>query len=102
MSNSFFVYLRKETTLSYKPMQRIIIEAPGGTELTYLVKLLRRLDFVRSVRLEPEAVEEKVLDEYVQEGSPMSLEEFHQRIALAEAEDEAGLSIPDEELQIDF
>ena len=83
-------------------MQRIIIEATGGTELTYLVKLLRRLDFVRSVRLEPDDAMEKRGDEYVQAGSPMSLEEFHKRITLSEAEDEAGLSIPDEELQIDF
>ncbi len=83
-------------------MQRIIIEAPDGKDLRYLVKLLRRLDFVRSVHLESEEFEEKILDEYIQTGPPMTLEQLRQRIKLAEAEDEAGLSIPDEELQVDF
>lgn len=81
-------------------MQRIIIEAPGGKELTYLIKLLRRLDFVRSVRLEP--AEQGDTDPYIHQGTPMSLNEFQQRIAQAEKEDEDGLSIPDEELKIDF
>ena len=83
-------------------MQRIIIEAPGGKELTYLVNLLQRLDFVRSVRLEGEVTDSSALDPLVHKGEPMSLEAFKARIALAEAEDEAGLSIPDEELKIDF
>jgi len=83
-------------------MQRIIIEAPGGKELTYLVNLLRRLDFVRSVRLEGEGGESSQLDPLVHAGEPMTLEAFKARILLAEAEDEAGLSIPDEELKIDF
>ena len=83
-------------------MQRIIIEAPGGKELTSLVQLLRRLDFVRSVRLEPEVGEPTVWDKAVEPGKPMSMEEFLTRIQLAEAEDETGLSIPDEELKIDF
>jgi hypothetical protein len=84
------------------PTHRIIIEAPGGQELQQLVNLLRRLDFVRSVRWETGEEEEVFMDPYVQPGPPMSMEVFTQRIALAEAEDQAGSSLLDEEWEPDF
>lgn len=91
-------------------MQKIIIQVSENVRIQNLIKDLKHLDYISSVKLQKsdllvsdsEIKGKHSVDEYVTQGKPMSLDTFRERIKTAEKEDEHGKSIADEELIIVF
>lgn len=89
------------SAFSYLPaepfcMQRIVIEASGSADMEHLLALLKQLDFVRNVWLEPA----DPVDEWVMAGPPMPVDMLLERIHQAEEEDRKGGSISDDDVRI--
>jgi hypothetical protein len=80
-------------------METLIIQLQAGKK-EFFLSLLQEFDFIEKV----EEIKDNfvVIDEYVIEGKPMSIQTLQSRIAQAESENEMGLAIADEDLVIEF
>jgi hypothetical protein len=91
----FFVSL----SIKNKSMETLIIQLQKEKKAFFL-SLLQEFDFIEKIEeLKKDFV---VIDEYVTEGKPMSIQTLQSRISQAESEDEMGLAIADEDLVIEF
>ncbi len=80
-------------------METLIIQLQAEKKAFFL-SLLQEFDFIEKIEeLKKDFV---VVDEYVTEGKPMSIQTLQSRISQAESEDEMGLAIADEDLVIEF